>query len=163
MGRVVKEIAPRSFVVETQRAREAAEREKQRGTSTARSKWGEGEIGRFKEALKEAGARQQHQTSGGGGHKGQEPGGSIQKQIPQSLPHLAAREPPPRPARLQPPALLHSEPCQQHSRPLSGKQHHPVASSEGDKNKTSQCKRHQGENTADNLHPYVASCHTTYD
>ncbi|KAL5509864.1 hypothetical protein EMCRGX_G005303 [Ephydatia muelleri] len=30
-----------------QRAREAAEREKQRGTSTARSKWGEGEISRF--------------------------------------------------------------------------------------------------------------------
>ena len=38
-----------------QRAREAAEREKQRGTSTARSKWGEGEIGRFKEALRRLG------------------------------------------------------------------------------------------------------------
>ncbi|KAL5509854.1 hypothetical protein EMCRGX_G005293 [Ephydatia muelleri] len=38
-----------------QRAQEAAEKEKQRGTATARSKWGEGEIGRFKEALRRLG------------------------------------------------------------------------------------------------------------
>ena len=34
-----------------QRAREAADKEAQRGTTTAGTKWGEGEIGRFKEAL----------------------------------------------------------------------------------------------------------------
>ena len=33
------------------RAREAAEKETQRGTSTARIKWGQGEIEKFKEAL----------------------------------------------------------------------------------------------------------------
>ncbi|KAL5509853.1 hypothetical protein EMCRGX_G005292 [Ephydatia muelleri] len=37
-----------------QRAMEAAEKEKQRGATTARAKWGEGEISRFKEALKKA-------------------------------------------------------------------------------------------------------------
>lgn len=34
-----------------QRAREAAEKEQQRGASTSRTKWGAGEIARFKEAL----------------------------------------------------------------------------------------------------------------
>jgi hypothetical protein len=38
-----------------QRAREAAEKEKQRGSATAGTKWGEGEIARFKEALKRLG------------------------------------------------------------------------------------------------------------
>ena len=38
-----------------QRAKEAAEKEVQRGTSTARTKWGVGEIERFKEALKKLG------------------------------------------------------------------------------------------------------------
>ncbi|KAL5509955.1 hypothetical protein EMCRGX_G005409 [Ephydatia muelleri] len=52
-------------------------------------------------------------------------------------------------SRLQLPALLHSEPCQQHSRPLSSKQHRPVASN---KSKTGQSKGHHGENTAGNLH-----------
>ena len=38
-----------------QRVREAAEKEKRRGSETARAKWGEGEIARFKEALKRLG------------------------------------------------------------------------------------------------------------
>lgn len=38
-----------------QRAMEAAEKETQRGATTARAKWGEGEISRFKEALKKLG------------------------------------------------------------------------------------------------------------
>lgn len=38
-----------------QRAKEAAKKEAQRGTSTVRTKWGVGEIERFKEALKKLG------------------------------------------------------------------------------------------------------------
>ena len=38
-----------------QQAREASEKEAQRGSSTARTKWGEGEIARFKEVLKRLG------------------------------------------------------------------------------------------------------------
>ena len=126
-----------------QRTREAAQKEVQQGVSTARTKWTQCEVERFKAALAKYGPASNIKLAKEVYGAGQR----LQVQVPQGLPNLVERQLPSGPTcsqRPQFPPLLFSytEPTQfpGHRRPLSGHQHTPSTHSTGHQGKACRLK-----------------------